>query len=141
MYEDSPEPSSGLEAVPRTELDPNGKVWFTIQDDEGRPVHTLRCCVNLLTLISPVFAALLDGDFKEGDQVRAGECPTLVLKEDYPKAMVDMLHFLHYRLEDEPELPLSSIASIAIQGNKYACEDLSTYGVVQSSSRGPQRSP
>lgn len=65
---------------------------------DGTHAMTIRVSSTALTRTSKVFAALLDGHFKEGQAVRASESPQVVaLPDDDEDAMRDMCMLLHVK--------------------------------------------
>ena len=77
---------------------------------------------KVLSLASPVFAALLSPDFLEGNQVRRGHCPVIKLQDDDPAAMTAICNILHFRYDCVPShIGPEQLAEIGILSDKYDC--------------------
>lgn len=106
---------------PTIEFDPRGDVILSIHSDSDVLFKNVRCCSRILEFTSRVFAAMLGPHFKEGASLRNASCPpTVVLKEEFPMEMVQLLYVLHYR-DDFSAFSdnLHNMAAVAVQADKY----------------------
>ncbi|KAL2824363.1 hypothetical protein BDW59DRAFT_172896 [Aspergillus cavernicola] len=91
-------------------LDPNGDRW--------------QVSSKVLSLASPVFAALFQPHFREGALIRTSASPEVPLHGDDPIMLGVILEILHYR---EPQgaiyLDPKELATLAIHCNKYDCTE------------------
>ena len=77
---------------------------------------------KVLSLASPVFAALLGPKFLEGNDIRRGVCPVIELHDDDPAAITLICNTLHYRYDSVPtHLEAEQLGQIAILCDKYDC--------------------
>ena len=77
---------------------------------------------KVLSLTSPVFAALLGPKFLEGNDIRRGVCPVVELHDDDPAAITLICNILHYRYDSVPtHLEAEQLGQIAILCDKYDC--------------------
>jgi hypothetical protein len=77
---------------------------------------------KVLSLASPVFAALLGPKFLEGNNIRRGVCPVIELHDDDPAAITLICNILHYRYDSVPtQLEAEQLGQIAILCDKYDC--------------------
>jgi hypothetical protein len=77
---------------------------------------------KVLSLASPVFAALLGPKFLEGNRIRHGVSPTIELHDDDPTAVALICNILHYRYDSVPtKLEAKQLGQIAILCDKYDC--------------------
>ena len=77
---------------------------------------------EVLSLTSPVFAALLSPKFLEGNNIRCGVFPAIELHDDDPAAITLICSILHYRYDSVPtQLEAEQLGQIAILCDKYEC--------------------
>ena len=77
---------------------------------------------KVLSLASPVFAALLGPKFLEGNHIRRGDSPIIELHDDDPAAITLICNILHYRYDSVPtQLEAEQLRQIAILCDKYDC--------------------
>lgn len=79
-------------------------------------------CSKVLSLASPVFAALFKPHFSEGCSVLRGECPVIELIDDEAIPMEIILRILHHQHNGFPfQVDAKLISVIAIHCDKYNC--------------------
>src|SRR5277367_6787997 len=103
MASSQPIPVSG-EAV---KIDPAGDVLLQVGSSE--PKAYLLVSSKVFSLASPVFAAMLSPQFKEGNSLSSGNGCEITLPEDDPEAMTLLCNCLHFRTDQIPtelEFPL-----------------------------------
>ncbi|KAJ9615079.1 hypothetical protein H2200_001153 [Cladophialophora chaetospira] len=99
-------------------------------DKDERPKSNVRCMrirvsAKVLTLVSPVFNAMLNGDFAEAQlKLNQEDPPVLALPEDDPTAMLSLCLVIHHspgihKLIDDYDL----LHRIVVLCDKYACVD------------------
>ncbi len=83
----------------------------------------IRVSSKILTLVSPVFNAMLNGNFREGQlRLSTDSPPYLDLPEDNPFAMLLMCRVLHYHAKTTNRtIDMVFIADIAKLADKYGC--------------------
>jgi len=99
------------------------------------PKITLRVSSSVLSLASPVFAAMLSGPLSEGIAFRAPNSPRpfpVTLPEDDGAVFTILTNVIHFRSESVPVLPsTSTLLSLATLVDKYACHSaLLCYGEI-----------
>lgn len=100
-------------------IDPEGDV--ALEFDEER----LLVSSKVLSLVSPVFAAMFKPQFKEGIQchLTSEEPSTIPLPEDDAKTFVLFCKIVHHRSDEIPqELDISSLENLAFICDKYHCK-------------------
>ncbi|KAH6673377.1 hypothetical protein B0J14DRAFT_562842 [Halenospora varia] len=99
-------------------IDPDGDVLFVVGCD--KLTARLRVSSKVLSLASPVFAAMFSPRFKEGSSLNSG-CPyELPLPEDEPEAMTLLCNCLHFRTDHIPRsVEFSLLKALAILCDKY----------------------
>lgn len=76
----------------------------------------------MFSLASPVFAAMLSPQFKEGKSLGSGNGCEIPLPEDDPEAMTLLCNCLHFRTDQIPtELEFPLLMALAILCDKYDC--------------------
>lgn len=77
---------------------------------------------KVLSLASPVFAALFSPHFREGCSLLRGDRPSIKLEDDGATPMKIILGILHYQYYAVPsQMDTELIAQIAIHCDKYDC--------------------
>jgi hypothetical protein len=117
MASSSPIPVNGGETA---KIDPDGDVL--LQVGSSSPHAHLLISSKVLSLASPVFAAMLSPPFKEGSSLSSGHGCEILLPEDDPGAMALLCSCLHFRTDQIPtvlEFPL--LKALAILCDKYDC--------------------
>ena len=124
---------TGVEALSQTsksasmateilQLHPEGNAVLTICDPTSETPSRFLVSSQVLSAASVYISALFKPCFKEGLQTRQGEYPTIPLEDDDPGAMKTILSLLHYHnVEDYDVLDPESLATVAIQSDKYDC--------------------
>lgn len=99
-------------------IDSDGDVLFIVSSD--KPTARLLVSSKVLSLASPVFAAMFSPRFKEGSSLNPG-CPSEVpLPEDDPEAMTLLCNCLHFRTDHIPRnVDFSLLKALAILCDKY----------------------
>lgn len=99
-------------------IDHNGDVMLELGESH------LLVSSKVLSLVSPVFAAMFKPQFKEGIQSHSSSNgPSKIpLPEDDAKAFTLLCNVIHYRVEEIPGKPdIPCIENLAIICNKYGC--------------------
>lgn len=117
------ESSQDLKIEPRALMeiaDPNGDVILLV--GTGSPV-SIRASSTILTLASPVFAAMLGSSFWEGSQLstRGTEPYELRLPEDDAETAIFFCLVLHYQRKIDDSISLSLFEKLALFCDKYNC--------------------
>lgn len=103
-------------------IDPNGDATFVVLDHATSSTCRYLISSKVLSLASPVFAALFKPHFLEGSRVVRFEQPEIRLGDDDAKPMGVILKILHFKNDDVPlKLEPQLLSSIAIHCNKYDC--------------------
>lgn len=103
---------------PMITVDPEGDVVLEFKDE------CLLVSSKVLSLVSPVFAAMFKPQFKEGIQFRlaGGETLTVPLPEDDAKAFTLLCKVIHHRCDEIPAEPdISCLENLACICDKYHC--------------------
>ncbi|OTA07737.1 hypothetical protein A9Z42_0086490 [Trichoderma parareesei] len=106
------------------QLDPEGDATLLINGNG--PGDTKRYLVSskVLSLASPVFSKLFGPNFREGQEIRRGDCTCISLEEDDPKAMGLILSVLHYKCAQVPlAMEPKELATLAMHADKYDCNE------------------
>ena len=92
-----------------------------VKDNSAR-LLLIRVSSKFMTMCSPVFKAMLDGPFSEGQlPLSVTNPPTLRLPEDNPDSMLKVCRIFHHQWDMELADFLSSNCMIAAVADKYAC--------------------
>ncbi|MCJ1382309.1 hypothetical protein MMC17_005422 [Xylographa soralifera] len=116
---------------PVVEIDPKGDVVLELNCSDA----TTRLLVSskILAMVSPVFAAMFNSQFKEGlHNTKPGLYPAVPLPEDDAIAFEVICNVVHYRHKHVPlDPPLKQLVNIAIIADKYEIrEPLYAYSVL-----------
>jgi len=98
------------------DIDPEGDVYLCSDN------FKVLVSSKVLSVVSPVFKALLGPHFAEGSQVSSASPGSVSLSEDNPEALVSLCQILHYqfhRVQYDPTLKF--INSVAVVADKYDC--------------------
>lgn len=98
----------------------NGDVNLEVSCTNGKV--QLLVSSKVLTLASPVFAAMLNSKFKAGLSNDNGglEKTPIYLPDEDMDAFTVVCNIIHYRVDEVPEdLPLSCLKNVAIICDKY----------------------
>lgn len=109
------------EKVSAVEFDPGEDVSFELSCPDGK-VHLLVSS-RVLTLASPVFAAMFNSQFREGLSNRtASRGPPIPLPDDDGPAFLIFCAAIHYQTDQVPRnLSLACLENLGIICDKYSC--------------------
>ena len=103
-------------------IDKAGDVLLELTKAGAPDCDTLQVSSKVLTLVSPVFAAMFNGRFRESQRNLDGSFAPVKLLDDDPAAMTLLCNILHFKSADLPEVPdLELFAALAVVGDKYDC--------------------
>ncbi len=105
--------------MPKIIVDPNHDIVLRINEDD------LLVSSKVLSLVSPVFEAMLKPQFKEGVEhhLQLGEPTIIPLPEDDLEATTLFCQIAHHRSRDLPRTPSPlCLENLAIFCNKYMWE-------------------
>ena len=105
--------------LPYVDADPNGdtEVILMMKNTEK---HSIRVSSKVLSLASPVFAALLGPNFAEGNvSASVPELRKVILPEDDPMAMTWIFWALHFHQRATSEVELKLLEKIATVCDRY----------------------
>jgi hypothetical protein len=89
---------------------------------DGKPVGTLLVSSQVLSLASPVFEAMFNGNFAEGQDLSATSPRKVPLPEDDPEALILLCKVTHLQIDDVPDqVSFDKLADFAIVCDKYRC--------------------
>ncbi|MCJ1312682.1 hypothetical protein MMC25_006358 [Agyrium rufum] len=120
-------------------FDPDGDVFLELQRDKPG-LYVLQVSSKILSLASPVFAAMFRPGFKEGDALkRDGSCRVALL-EDGHIAMKTLCAILHFRQREIPDLgemksDTKHLNELSTLADKYGCTDALSCWVAERLSR------
>ena len=100
---------------------------FSIVDDwdlilvVGSERVEFRVYSKILTISSPTFAAMLNGNYQEGQALGTSDSTkaTVALPEDDPKTLEVILRVLHHQDSQLQKIEASQLLNIAVAANKY----------------------
>ena len=82
----------------------------------------IRVSSKVMTLVSPVFDTMLNGNFRESQlQISSEEPPVLELPEDDAAAMLLLCQVLHHHTNAGLHTEMSVIAAMSTVSDKYGC--------------------
>lgn len=111
--------SSKIELRPIMDIaDPDGDVILLVGTENSK---SIRASSKVLTLASPVFAAMLGPNFSEGSKLSTAQPYELHLPEDDPEAIIWLCLILHYQRQIDDGMTLSLFENLALVCNKYDC--------------------
>lgn len=111
-------PGSGLTQVKVTNIDPEGDLVVAISRD---PPRYTRISTRHITLISPVFRAMLGPDFVEGQSTHNTIKTALRLPEDDVKGMRLLFQLAHWQITDPKEIDVEAFPELLVACDKYGC--------------------
>jgi hypothetical protein len=89
---------------------------------DGQLVGTLLVSSHALSLASPVFEAMFNGNFSEGQELSAASPRKVALPEDDPEALILLCRITHMQIDDVPDqVSPEKLADFAILCDKYQC--------------------
>src|SRR5450432_969777 len=112
--------------MPLVEIDRHGDVTLQltkkIDGDPEDGIHSLLVSSKVLTLASPVFAAMLSPRFREGQRSASGTLDPVALPEDDADVMTLLCRILHFDYSALPARPdLEVFKNLAILCDKFDC--------------------
>ncbi|KAL8742925.1 MAG: hypothetical protein Q9190_004671, partial [Brigantiaea leucoxantha] len=102
--------------------DPDGDLILSFGADKDS--KDLQVSSKVLSLASPVFAAMFTPHFKEGNALLEGRLPRILLPDDDPDAMRWISYCLHHRKDLDLEPPVTIWMHVAVLSDKYFCSNL-----------------
>jgi hypothetical protein len=110
-------------------LDDQGDLVVVVRDADRVKSRKFLASSKVLSIASPVFAAMLGPNFQEGDQLKktrekgaTATRPTIHLEEDDVNAMYFILSHIHFKTDRIGDISTASeIIDIAVQSDKYDC--------------------
>lgn len=109
---------SGLTQVKVANIDPEGDLVVAIGDN---PPRYTRISTRHITLISPVFRAMLGPDFVEGQSTHKTVRTALQLPEDDVKGMRLLFQLAHWQITDPKEIDVEAFPALLVACDKYDC--------------------
>jgi hypothetical protein len=101
-------------------IDPAGDVLFIV--GSSPPKARLLISSKILSLASPVFAAMFSLNFKEGSNLSSDSPSEVLLPDDDPEAMTVLCNCLHFRSDKIPRnVEFLLLRSLAVLCDKYDC--------------------
>ncbi|KAH0551543.1 hypothetical protein GP486_007240 [Trichoglossum hirsutum] len=107
--------------------DPNGDVILELSRPDETRVH-IRVSSKVLSMASPVFAAMFGSEFKEGlsnhrsSSADGGGAYVVPLPDDDAEAFVAICNVIHFRSDEVPHKPsIVCLQNIAFIADKYDC--------------------
>ncbi|PQE15496.1 BTB POZ domain-containing protein [Rutstroemia sp. NJR-2017a WRK4] len=124
-----------VEEVPKSEhefqLVTSGEQSDTPTSDIAEPISQTIYKTHLMvsskhmSLASPVFKAMLQGGFREGEELRGMKKISLPLPDDDTEAMKILIHWVHCKLNSVPvKVNLELFTNIAILVDKYRMHEV-----------------
>lgn len=107
------------EKQPPTNIDRRGDVILKVGPLGAK--RSFRVSSSVLSLGSPVFAAMLSSAFIEGNVPTDGSERTISLQEDNPGAVDTLLNILHLQSQNVTIWKFSSLEQLALLCDKYDC--------------------
>ncbi|KAF8857824.1 hypothetical protein BDZ45DRAFT_422472 [Acephala macrosclerotiorum] len=99
-------------------IDSDGDVLFIVSC--GKLTARLLVSSKVLSLASPVFAAMFSPRFEEGSSLNSGYPSEVPLPEDDPEAMTLLCNCLHFRTDHIPRnVKFSQLKALAVLCDKY----------------------
>ncbi|KAH0536866.1 hypothetical protein FGG08_006297 [Glutinoglossum americanum] len=105
-------------------LDSSGDVIFLVggKTPHHQKSQLLLASSKILSLASPVFAAMFRHGFQEGKTLSSRSMDPIPLPDDNPDAIILLFKVLHFRSRDVPWDPdLGTLAHLAVVCDKYDC--------------------
>lgn len=108
-----------LEEHSSTIIDPRGDVILDVGPLGAK--QSFQVSSSVLSLGSPVFAAMLNSTFLEGAVPTDGTIRTISLQEDNPQAVTTLLNILHLQSQHVLVWSFTQLDQLAILCDKYDC--------------------
>jgi hypothetical protein len=103
-------------------FDPVGDLIIQIPGTSDEAItYSYVVSTSVLTLASPVFKALLNGNMSEAYALRDEGQSRIVLQDDDPKAMELLFKILHHCARKEMNVTIRDLAAVAVLCDKYDC--------------------
>jgi hypothetical protein len=102
-------------------IDCSGDIILDFYDLNDIQQGSCLVSIKVLSLTSPVFARMVRPGFSEGEEVLAGDCPTIKVRGDEFPPMETILKALHYQGDMASTLTTEEIAGLATHADKYDC--------------------
>ena len=111
---------------PTIEIDRSGDLTLVLSKSPDSSAEekkqTLLVSSKVLSLASPVFAAMLSPRFREGQRSDSGTLDPLSLPDDDAVAMTTLCRVFHFRYDELPVKPgLELLKNLAVLCDKYDC--------------------
>lgn len=100
-------------------IDPRGDVSLDVGPPGAK--RSLRVSSSVLSLGSPVFAAMLNSTFMEGTVPTDGSIRTISLQEDNPRAVTTLCNVLHHQSQYVRVETFKDVDQLALLCDKYDC--------------------
>lgn len=95
---------------------------------EGKPVGTLLVSSHVLSIASPVFNAMFNGNFSEGQSLSTVTPKKVLLPDDDPEALILLCRITRMQASKLAEgIDLSPLADFAVLRDKYQCTEAVTF--------------
>ena len=95
------------------------------QDGVGEGVRNILVSSVVLGLASPVFAAMFDGRFSEGQNLSPASPRTVPLPDDDPESIIMICKIAHMQTSELPlKLAVTVVSKIALACHKYDCANV-----------------
>jgi hypothetical protein len=106
------------------QIDPRGDVVIEVGENDLR-AHLLVSS-KVLSVVSPVFTAMFNRGFQEGENLFAKSFQPVHFSDD-PEAMTILCNILHHKNREIPRLlTLQTLSSIAVLCDKFDCTEVVT---------------
>ena len=117
-------PGKSPELLPLENVDPTGDITLSLHNSQdGRQTQSsIRVSSKVLSLASPVFAAMLSPNFAEGQglgNTNSPEIPAINLHDDNAEAMLWLCKTLHFKQDLNVAIDFSLLKELAILCDKY----------------------
>lgn len=102
-------------------IDHSADIILDFYDSNDVQQGSCLVSIKVLSLTSPVLARMVRPGFSEGEEVLAGDCPTIKVRGDEFPPMDTILKALHYQGDMASILTTEDIAGLATHADKYDC--------------------
>jgi hypothetical protein len=111
--------------MPLLEIDRQGDVTLQLTKNSGGPedeISSILVSSKVLSLASPVFAAMLSPRFREGQRSAQGTFDPIPLPDDDAAAMTVLCHIFHFNYSAlSAKADLELFKNLALMCDKYDC--------------------
>jgi hypothetical protein len=88
----------------------------------SKPVGTLLVSPQILRLVSPVFEAMFNGNFEDGQDLSVASPRNVAMSDDDPEALALLCMITHMHLGDIPnQVSFDKLADFTVLCDKYQC--------------------